>query len=242
MARDDMRWLRPKIGQADVLVLASPLYFNGLTGEAGITEPMKRLQEQLAIARHFYDRPYEHAVHTTSEPVNLRKVVIVSGCGFQEIDDFYPVLTHLKALCYNTFPELAGCISGPVRSRVRGALRESASKVEIVRVAREAGRNLVKDHAQAGRSLIPSTGGDSALGGDDMDRAIAEALLAKANVSDRSPQTIRYALDMARAAKHALTDEGTTTWALGDFKGELTRAEMQDDLGRAKEVAKQYGY
>ncbi len=50
---------------------------------------------------------------------------------------------------------------------------------------------------------VKSTGGDSALGGDDMDRLVAEEVL---NVRGGSPTEIRAALDMARQMKHGLTD------------------------------------
>ena len=53
---------------------------------------------------------------------------------------------------------------------------------------------------------VKSTGGDSALGGDDMDRALAEVLLEEMGASDAGPGVIRIALDAARKAKHALTD------------------------------------
>ena len=55
---------------------------------------------------------------------------------------------------------------------------------------------------------VRSTGGDSALGGDDMDRALAEVLLAEMGVAEaaRTPALVRIALDAARKTKHALTD------------------------------------
>ncbi|MET0592201.1 MAG: Fe-S protein assembly chaperone HscA [Polyangiaceae bacterium] len=55
---------------------------------------------------------------------------------------------------------------------------------------------------------VRSTGGDSALGGDDMDRALAEKILERmgVGVDSRTPDVVRLALDAARAAKHALTD------------------------------------
>ncbi|HEX9295624.1 MAG TPA: Fe-S protein assembly chaperone HscA [Polyangiaceae bacterium] len=55
---------------------------------------------------------------------------------------------------------------------------------------------------------VRSTGGDSALGGDDMDRAVAEVLLGRMGVEEasRTPEVVRLALDAARAAKHSLTD------------------------------------
>lgn len=147
MAYDDMRWLREKIGRADVLVLASPLYFNGFTGRAGATPSMRLLLDRLVPGTHVSaDVPYEHAVHVTREPTSLGRVVLVSGCGFWEIDGFDPVLTHLKAFCCNTFPELAGCITGPRGARVRGSLQEGASESEIIAIARTSGQEMVRDY------------------------------------------------------------------------------------------------
>ncbi|HTN88621.1 MAG TPA: Fe-S protein assembly chaperone HscA [Sorangium sp.] len=53
---------------------------------------------------------------------------------------------------------------------------------------------------------VKSTGGDSALGGDDMDRALAERLLDEMRATRRTPEVVRLALDTARSVKHALTD------------------------------------
>jgi molecular chaperone HscA len=57
---------------------------------------------------------------------------------------------------------------------------------------------------------VRSTGGDSALGGDDFDRAVAEKLLLPAmrcqDPEHRTPELVRMAIDAARRAKHALTD------------------------------------
>ncbi len=76
---------------------------------------------------------------------------------------------------------------------------------------------------------VKSTGGDSALGGDDLDRALAHVMLAKAGVDDvatASPSLVRAALDEARKAKHALTDAPQATWALADAKGSVSREEF----------------
>ena len=56
---------------------------------------------------------------------------------------------------------------------------------------------------------VRSTGGDSQLGGDDMDRALAEQLLPQLGVTDArtaTPGQVRAALTAARSIKHALTD------------------------------------
>jgi molecular chaperone HscA len=76
---------------------------------------------------------------------------------------------------------------------------------------------------------VKSTGGDSALGGDDFDRAIAAALLARAGIADDAGgatdngKLARRILDTARALKERLT--GVDEAAVGEFR--LSRAEME---------------
>ncbi|MCA9624192.1 MAG: Hsp70 family protein, partial [Myxococcales bacterium] len=79
---------------------------------------------------------------------------------------------------------------------------------------------------------VKATGGDSALGGDDMDRALAKVLLEKMNAADADPATlggrevIRIALDAARQAKHALTDQDRVELELPVRGGGTTIAEV----------------
>ncbi len=56
---------------------------------------------------------------------------------------------------------------------------------------------------------VRSTGGDSQLGGDDMDRAIAHHLLEKVGLDSarQTPQLVRWVLDQARKVKHELTTQ-----------------------------------
>ena len=55
---------------------------------------------------------------------------------------------------------------------------------------------------------VRSTGGDSQLGGDDMDRALAEEIfrLTERDPAKASPSEVRVVLDLARRVKHGLTD------------------------------------
>ncbi len=144
MAYDDMRWLRKKIARADVLVLASPLYFNGTTGPEGVTASLMSLQQKLAPGKKTpVDMPYGHALHTTREVARLRKVVIASCRGFWEVEGLNPALTHLKAFCMNSYPGFDGNIPEPRGAILRGELKDGVPWSEIVRRAREAGRRTV---------------------------------------------------------------------------------------------------
>ncbi|PAA13845.1 Fe-S protein assembly chaperone HscA [Pseudomonas fragi] len=71
---------------------------------------------------------------------------------------------------------------------------------------------------------VLATGGDSALGGDDFDHAIASWMVAQAGLSaDLDPGTQRTLLQAACAAKEALTDASSVAVAFGDWQAELTR-------------------
>jgi len=80
---------------------------------------------------------------------------------------------------------------------------------------------------------VKSTGGDSALGGDDFDRTIAEALLARADGADASDaHVVRRVLDAARALKEKLTTESEASVDVALAPGKtttlrLTRSEME---------------
>jgi molecular chaperone HscA len=59
---------------------------------------------------------------------------------------------------------------------------------------------------------VVATGGDAALGGDDIDHALADWALAQAGVAAVSAQDKRAALVAARAAKESLSDAAEVTW------------------------------
>ncbi len=59
---------------------------------------------------------------------------------------------------------------------------------------------------------VVATGGDAALGGDDIDQALADWALAQAGVVANTPHDKRAALVAARASKEALSDSHTGAW------------------------------
>jgi molecular chaperone HscA len=71
---------------------------------------------------------------------------------------------------------------------------------------------------------VLATGGDSALGGDDFDHAIASWIVEQAGLSaDLDPGAQRQLLQMACAAKEALTDASSVPVSFGDWQAVLTR-------------------
>ena len=80
---------------------------------------------------------------------------------------------------------------------------------------------------------VLATGGDSALGGDDFDRAIAEWILASSGHADAlGPGQLRGLMMKARSIKEALSAEDTVKIEIDDaglsFSGELTRGGFEE--------------
>jgi molecular chaperone HscA len=71
---------------------------------------------------------------------------------------------------------------------------------------------------------VLATGGNSALGGDDFDRAIAEWLLQQSGQQESADY--RAVLAEARAAKHALTTAASAPVRYGNWQGEISRADL----------------
>ncbi|MFC0708506.1 Fe-S protein assembly chaperone HscA [Azorhizophilus paspali] len=75
---------------------------------------------------------------------------------------------------------------------------------------------------------VLATGGDSALGGDDFDHAIANWIIEQAGLSaDLDPGVQRHLLQLACAAKEALSDSGSVALAYGPWQGELSRERFE---------------
>ncbi len=74
---------------------------------------------------------------------------------------------------------------------------------------------------------VLATGGDAALGGDDIDRLVAQWILEQADIDESLTYDRRNALAaVARHAKHVLTDEDSVTISFEEWVGTLTRQEF----------------
>jgi molecular chaperone HscA len=74
---------------------------------------------------------------------------------------------------------------------------------------------------------VVATGGDSALGGDDFDRALAAWALAQAGLSADTPRDKQAVLSAARLAKESLTDATTA-----GIEARLSRGALQVTVDR----------
>ena len=138
--KDDMQMLLPKIAGADILVLASPIYVDGITG------PMKNLLDRIIpLAQPFFELRDGHCRHPGREENKSTRLVLVSNCGFWEMDNFNPLLVHMKAVSKNLGSEFAGALLRPHGPALKGMMEMGGPVDDIFEAAKEAGRQLVKD-------------------------------------------------------------------------------------------------
>jgi multimeric flavodoxin WrbA len=139
--KDDMSWMIPKISQADVLVFASPVYCDCITGS------LKTLIERcLPRAQPFFEMRDGHIRHPRrGNETEMQKIVLVSNCGFWEMDNFDPLLVHFAAYCKNANAEFAGALLRPHGPALKAMMEMGAPVTDVLEAAKDAGRQIVHD-------------------------------------------------------------------------------------------------
>ena len=138
--KDDMQWLLPKMRDADIIVYATPVYSYGMTGQ------MKNLIDRMIVlAEPFMEVAEGRSRHIAGDGEKPRKVVLVSNCGLWGIDNFDPLVVHVKKLCQDPPMEYAGALLRPHGEALR-AMRDMGAPVgDIIDAATETGRQLISD-------------------------------------------------------------------------------------------------
>jgi len=146
---DDMNQLYPKLVSADVLVFATPVYVDGVSG------PMKNLMDRMIpVVQPFFEVRDGHCRHLTREGHSESAgLVLVSSCGFWEMDNFDPLIAHMKAAGKNMSRQFAGALLRPHGTAVQVLLEMGIPLDDLFDAAREAGRQLVRDGKMSADTL-----------------------------------------------------------------------------------------
>jgi len=146
--KDDMQMLYPKLREADIYVFGTPVYVDGISG------PMKNLLDRIIpLVQPFFELRDGHCRHMAREGYKHGKVVLVSNTGFWEMDNFDPLLVHMKAICRNGAMEFAGALLRPHGEALRPMMKLGIVLDDVFEAAREAGRQLVKDGKMSTETL-----------------------------------------------------------------------------------------
>jgi multimeric flavodoxin WrbA len=145
---DDMEMLLPRLAEADIQVFATPLYVDGMTG------PLKNLLDRtIPLGHPFLKLRDEHCCMPRREGNGTGKVVLVSNCGFWEMDCFEPLLAHMKARCWYTNQEFAGALLRPHGPALKAMAARGAPVNDVFEAARAAGRQLVQEGEMSSQTL-----------------------------------------------------------------------------------------
>ncbi len=146
--KDDMAPLLKKFEVAEIWVLATPVYVDGMTGT------LKNLLDRLIpLIVPFMELINGHCRHPLRNGVKKGKVVLVSNCGFWELDNFDSLVTHIKTICANFEREYAGALLRPYGSILKTKAKISEPQEDIINAANDAGRQLIQEGVISNETL-----------------------------------------------------------------------------------------
>jgi multimeric flavodoxin WrbA len=145
---DDMADLLPMLRQADLWILATPLYFDGPSG------PLKNLMDRTtAFLRLGAEVREGRSRHLVEQGVTGGKVALVSNCGLWEMRNFDPLLAQVKGFCEHVDRGFVGALLRPHGQTLRDHVKQGKPAEDVLEAAREAGRQLAKDGRISGEIL-----------------------------------------------------------------------------------------
>ncbi|MFW9963333.1 MAG: flavodoxin family protein [Candidatus Sifarchaeia archaeon] len=145
---DEMTNVLEKIADADILVLATPVYIDGMTGS------LKTLLDRTIPLLHgAFELRDDHCRHALRDHVKTGLLVLFSVCGFTEMDNFDPLITHVKAISKNMNRQFVGSVLRPYGWIIEPGIKQGAKLGFIHEAVREAGFQLVSDGKMRNETL-----------------------------------------------------------------------------------------
>jgi multimeric flavodoxin WrbA len=146
---DDMTVILPKLARADIWVIASPVYVDGLTGQT-----KQFLDRTLPLLQPFYEFREGHCRHPLRDDVNPNgQLVLVSNAGFWEMDNFTPIILHMQAYCRNMSRAYAGALLRPHGPALRAMQAMGAPVDDVLDAVKDAGRQLIDNGVMTENTL-----------------------------------------------------------------------------------------
>ena len=141
--KDDMAELLKKWRNADIVVYATPLYIFGMNAQLKIF-----FDRIIPEALPFIEVDDGHCTHPFRHKRKIAGMVVISNCGFHELDNFDEMIAHFKTIAYHGKIDFLGALLRPEGEflQLGENLMPDAVKA-IYDAAREAGRQVVKQRA-----------------------------------------------------------------------------------------------
>ncbi len=137
---DDMELVLAAMNDAESLVLATPVYVDGMTGLL-----KNCIDRMLPLADPHFETRDGHMRHPPATPLPKR-FALVSTCGFGEMDNFDSLISHVKAICRNFNAKFAGSVLRPAAPVLPYAsFRHPLKMRSISKAIRAAGEEFIRD-------------------------------------------------------------------------------------------------
>ncbi|MHA2077735.1 MAG: flavodoxin family protein [Candidatus Thorarchaeota archaeon] len=137
---DEMTAILDMIAESDIIVLATPVYVDGMTGS------LKTLLDRAIPLLHgAFELRDDHCRHALRKHVKPGKLALFSVCGFTEMDNFDPLITHVKALCKNMSREFVGSLLRPYAWIIEPGIKQGAPLGFIHEAIKQAGHQLISE-------------------------------------------------------------------------------------------------
>lgn len=163
--RDVMDDILPRLPETDLLVVATPLYFDGMPG------PLKTFFDRLLPMGHPHIFSRRGRCRHPARHQRLPDLVLAAVCGFYEKSNFDPLVRHVAAIADNAHTPLRATLLRPAamtllndavpgpKDRVLEAFeRAGAEIVDTGRVSRRTRRDVSRPVVKRGQFLAGSRG------------------------------------------------------------------------------------
>jgi multimeric flavodoxin WrbA len=145
--KDNMQLLYPKVREADILILATPVYIP-LPGEmqniinrlVAFFDPLLEVREERTRARFRKD-------------VGIQKIVLVSTCSWWEKANFGTVVRIIEEFAEDASVEFAGAVLRPHANLMKEKKELTQDGETVLNAVRRAGYELIKEGVMNNETL-----------------------------------------------------------------------------------------
>jgi multimeric flavodoxin WrbA len=131
--------LMPKLAESDIMVLATPVYADGMTGALKIF-----IERMIPAISPFIEIIDGHSRHPSGRPGKKALLVLVANCGLYEMDNFDPLLAYMQALSRSMSAEFAGALLRPHGPFLKPMLDMGMPVQDVLEAAKLVGCQLVE--------------------------------------------------------------------------------------------------
>jgi hypothetical protein len=137
--KDDMKNLLTKRQNTDALVIATPVYVDGMTSTMKAV-----LDRSIPQAQPFFEIRDNHCRHPPLHKTEPITVALVSVSGFTELDNFDPLEAHIQAYCKNLNANYAGAVLRPLGAQLPMFKKMGIAVDDVFDAIKQAGKEFVE--------------------------------------------------------------------------------------------------